>query len=192
MKPRFKEVETKYNAAEIGFKDFINYCESLNPKYVRKLRTSGYDHFYADPKDSDTFCRHRVGEDWNELSYKKKLADFDNFVRDEVNIKLGKGVGQDEVKAFLSAMGYSYNTSIFKNALIYEFDKVILVYYVIYTEDLIEIGRFMEIEAREDYPWPSVQAAWDVVTVVEKVAEKELGISYRKRIKKSLWEMVQK
>ncbi len=188
MKHEFKEVEFKYEA-QIPLKTFVDYCEAKAP--VRSQRTSGYDHFYGKTSDSNVFCRHRVSDGWNELTFKRKLNTNDNFIRDETNLQLHVSAGIRQVSSLLKEFGYEYNTTIFKNCFIYQFDTYNLVFYVIYDEDLQEKGRFIEIEAREDYPWNSVSDAWSNIVAIEKTS-KELKLSANNRTKLSLWEMFKK
>lgn len=186
---KYKEVELKYSAENIPLTVFKKFCEGRNP---RKLTVaSGYDHFFSNTKDKDAFCRHRVGPDLNQLTFKRKTSDINNYIRTEHNIDLQHGVKKDQIEALCAEFGYAYNTSIFKTCFVYKFDYYTFVYYVCYDVEMQETGRFFEIEAAEDYQWKNETEAWEALMVLEKFS-RPLGISAQGRIKKSLWEMVRK
>lgn len=182
---RFKEIEFKYQAS-IGLTEFIKFCEERKPKNY--LVASGYDHFFQSKQDKEAFCRHRIGPDSNQLTFKRKLADNNNFIRTEHNIDLSKKMRTDAINSYLEEFGYVYNTSLFKNCFIYQYADHILVYYVVYDTDMSELGRFIEIEMAEDGVFDSEGAAWEELTALEKIC-RPLGISAQSRVKRSLFEM---
>ena len=185
----FKEIEFKYRADEIDFKKFEEFAKSRTP--VRFTLASGYDHFYANSKDADAFCRHRVGPDMNQLTFKRKTTGTDNYIRTEHNIDMKTKVSVPQVEALCKEFGYTYNTSIFKTCFVYEYEYYTLVYYIVADTSMKEVGRFFEIEAKEDYEWGADNAAWDAIVTVERFC-KPLGITPQGRMKKSLWELFRK
>lgn len=188
-KMRFTEVEFKYKADSVTLSAFTAFCIERKPETV--VEAAGYDHFYANTKDPDAFCRHRIGPDFNQLTFKRKTTGANNYVRTEHNINLTLDMERDKIEAICSEFGYKYNTSIFKNCFVYFYDWCVLSYYVCYDTDLKELGRFLEIEANEDHAWETEQEAWDAVVVMEKLC-KPLGLTPQMRIKRSLFELYKK
>lgn len=187
---KFKEIELKYDAKNLPLTEFRAFCESRNP--TKFFIASGWDYFFSNTEDPDAFCRHRVGPDSNTLTFKRKLTDSNNFIRNEHNLDLTKKMTLEQVVALCAEFGYQPNTSIFKNCFIYNYEDHILVYYVVYNEEMSEICRFVEIEAREDYGWTSEKEAWDSIVAIERIAKYKLGITPQARMKKSLYEIVRK
>lgn len=184
---KYREVEFKYRADSIDLSDFVAFCLERRP--ARTVTASGFDRFYESKSDPNCFCRHRQEPDkFNQLSFKRKTTDKNNYIRTEHNLDLGLKVNEDQVEALCAEFGYRYNTSIFKNCFIHKYEDYTLVYYICYNEDLNELGRFIEIEVDEDYPWKSEAEAWGVLTLLEEEL-KPLGISAQARIKRSLFEM---
>jgi adenylate cyclase class IV len=184
------EVEFKYRADSISLTDFREFCLNLSsvPKYTE---AAGFDYFWDKADDEDGFYRIRIGHDMNQLTYKHKTKDNNNYVRDEHNLDFVPSMTKEHVEAYVSSNGYKFNRSIFKNCFIYSYDTYTLVYYVCYDEDMHELGRFIEIEMREDYPWPTEKDAWNELVAMERIC-KPLGISPQARVKRSLFEMFRK
>lgn len=182
---KFKEIEFKYQAT-IGLTEFIKFCEQRGPRM--HLVASGYDHFYQNNKDPEAFCRHRVGPDSNQLTFKRKLTDKNNFIRTEHNIDLTKKMRPDAINKYLEEFGYAYNSSLFKNCFIYNYEDHALVYYVVYDTDMNELGRFIEIEMAEDGKFVNEEDAWSALTTLERFS-RPLGITAQNRVKRSLFEM---
>lgn len=183
---KYLEVEFKYKADNITLTNFHKFCGDRNPE--RYVFASGYDYFYDSTKDQEAFCRHRTGPDVNQLTFKRKTADANNFIRTEHNIELRKGTEEHAVEALLKEFGYKINSSIFKTCFVYVYDYYVLVYYICYDLDMVEKSRFIEIEMREDYAWANESEAWNSLTAMERIC-KPLGITAQARIKKSLYEI---
>lgn len=179
-----REIEFKYNAA-VSLSTFKAFCEGRKPD--KFIIISGYDHFYAN-NDPNSFYRHRVNTNENQLTFKRKTVDDNSFIREEHNIDLPLNVSEDKIKALCGVNNYQYNTSIFKNCFIYNYNYYTLVYYVVYDIDLKEAGRFIEIEMKEDYDWNSETEAFNELLALERLC-KPLGLSNEVRINKSLFEM---
>jgi adenylate cyclase class IV len=186
---KYKEIEFKYRADNISLLEFTEFCKRGNPKGL--ITASGYDYFYGDSKGSDAFARHRVGPSFNQLTFKRKTTDKNNFVRTEHNISLALDVTPEQTEALCKEFGYEFNFALFKNAFIYEFERYCFVFYVCYDTKLNELGRFIEIEMSESHPWASEQEAWDALTALEHEA-RPLGLSAQKRVRNSLFEMFKK
>lgn len=186
---KFKEIELKYRADAVDLTTFISFCEARKPEKI--IIASGYDHFYHSDKGDESFCRHRFGHDANQLTFKRKTADANNFIRTEHNVNLSPEMKEEQIVALLKEFGYSFNTRIFKNCFVFNYADHTLVYYICYDADMHELGRFLEIEAKEDHPWVSEQEAWDSILALERLF-KIVGISPQARIKRSLFEMFRK
>lgn len=184
-----KELEYKYNAQDISLQAFTAFAEARAP--VKSFYVCGYDTFFSNPKDDNTFIRHRVGDNFNQLTVKRKLAEKNNFIRDEINLTLGEGTTQETVAAVAKAMGYEPNRTIFKTVFVHNYKKYVLAYYSVYDLNMKELGRFIEIEMAEDYPWVDESQAWELLGAIEYEA-RELGITPQGRIKKSLYEQFRK
>lgn len=183
---KYMEIESKYNAQDLCLTDFSAFCESQGAQ--NHIIASGWDHFYSTPKVQG-FARHRIGPNFNQLTYKRKTSGSNNFIREEDNIDLLVHTTRDQVQSFMNKLSYKHNKSIYKNCFIYKFPKHTLVYYVIYDESIHEIGRFIEIEMSEDHPWESEAQAWNSLVEIEKTC-KPIGIVPQARMRRSLYEIV--
>ena len=186
MAVKFKEIETKYDAADIKLQSFIDLVETFKPS--KWVMVSSYDDFFIN-KDN-CFIRYRYTDDRGELTIKKKMIDKNNNERIEVNVPTS-GDNFPAIQAFAELLGYNFNFGIYKTCKIAFLDTVVLVYYVVYDKEMKEQRRFIEVEANEHYAWESEQQAWEEVTKYEKMLE-SLGITPKNRLKKSLFEMFRK
>ena len=181
----FKELEFKYGADNIDMADFINLVSPLNPKW---MMVSSYDDYFTN--DKEEFIRYRYHDSMGELTIKRKTTDANNNDRVEVNVPTD-GKSSAAIEAFANLLGYRKNFSVFKTCKIAFLEKVVLVYYVVYDENLNEKRRFIEVEAHEAYPWASEEEAWTEVIAYENMLA-SLGISAKNRLKKSLFEIFKK
>ncbi len=184
---KYKEIETKYDAAGVTMQQFQDFVEKLNTP-IKWMMVSSFDDYFVNPNGE--FIRYRYTDDHGELTIKRKTIDKNNNERIEVNIPT-KGDNLKAVTEFCRLAGYSYNFGIYKTCKIAWVDKVVLVWYVVYDKDMKELRRFMEIEANEDLEWESEEKAWEEVTKYEKMYE-TMGITSKNRLKKSLFEMFRK
>jgi adenylate cyclase class IV len=179
------EIEQKYNARTITPNKFKESCNGKNP--ITVITVSGYDTFYSHPTDDKSFFRYRERDSEWELTFKRQLYNGDSVVRIEHNLRLNKSAsnyGYD----FCRDMGYEYNFTIFKTAFIYEYLVYIACYYIVYDTNLVELGRFIEIELKENVDWKSESDARAALNNIEK-GYKELGINSLNRVKDSLFEL---
>lgn len=183
---KFKEIETKYDASDISWKSFVDLVDSFKPN--KWMMVSSYDDYFTN-KDN-CFIRYRHRDDRGELTIKKKVIDKNNIERIEVNVAASDN-NLTTIKAFTELLGYTFNFGIYKTCKIAFLDTVVLVYYVVYDEEMKEQRRFIEVEANEHYGWESEQQAWEEVIKFEKLLE-PLGITPKNRLKKSLFEMFRK
>lgn len=184
---KHKEIEFKYNAADISMEKFIELAKNLKP--FKQLLVSSHDDYFVDAKNNFIRYRHRDG--WGELTIKRKMSDKNNNERIEVNIPTS-GQNYEDTEAFVNLLGYKHNFGIFKTSQIYWIDNIVMAYYVVYNKQTLkEEQRFVEIEADESHPWESEEQAWAHVEKYEKLLE-PLGISSRHRMRKSLFEIFAK
>lgn len=180
------EVEFKYSADHQSLVEFHEFCSARNPR--ASITVSGEDYFYDNKHQSESFYRYRAGDDGVQLTFKKKTAKENNFIRIEHNIDLGWKANKDDVEAYLSDLGYTYAGKLFKIAFIYNYEDHNLVYYICFNQDMREIGRYIEIEMSEQYPWVNQSQAWDSLVALEKLCSK-IGAGISKRINLSLYEL---
>ena len=181
---KFKEIEFKYDASDVSMEKFIEIAETLNPG--KRMLVSSHDDYFVDSKNN--FIRYRHHDARGELTIKRKMSDKNNNERIEVNLPTS-GDNFAATEAFVNLLGYKHNFGIFKTSKIYWVDNVVIAYYVVFNKNTLkEERRFIEIEADEDYAWPSEALAWAHVEKYEKILE-PLGISSRHRMRKSLFEL---
>lgn len=181
-----KEIEFKYSAKDIELKKFVAFCKSFFKTDDYQI-ICGQDDFYENKDQPDAFCRHRVGDKTNQLTFKRKLSK-NNIVRIEHNINLEPSTSTDLIKRFCEDLGFMYNTSLRKNSFIFSNELFTAVYYICYTEDRNELGRFIELELSEEIDWGTAKKAVLWLKEVEKKFM-PIGISPKKRITRSLWEL---
>lgn len=181
----YLEIETKYNANDIKTKDFKNCVEKLRP--TRTDHVGSFDYYYIRSGKTESVLRYREGAK-PELTVKKKSTDSNNFVRVEVNIRLSPETKVEDIAEFARLQDYEHNFTIYKVCLIYHWDLHNVVYYVVYDQELIEQARFIEIELKEGHDWGTEENAWAYLCEVERQYE-SLGLSPKKRLRKSLLEM---
>lgn len=179
-----KEIEFKYNAANIALSDFI---ECFNKNGVNHIVVSGEDHFYSSNQKKATFFRIRQSEGSLELTYKRKLEKDNNDIRIEHNISTSN-VSKEYLEQFIEELGYKYLFNIFKVSYIFDFEHYKTAYYICYDSNMKEIGRFIEIEMKEDYDWKNEEEAWNCLVVTAKVL-KPLGLDATTKMKLSLYEL---
>lgn len=182
---KHQELEFKYSADKVSLSDFRKICEKESHKF---LIASGYDYFYENVSDPTSFCRHRVGPDSNQLTFKKKTTEKNNYLRDEDNLDLNAKMSLEQVSSLCDKFGYKYKSLLFKNCFIYKYSKHIFVYYIVYDKDMEEAGRFIEVELDEKHAWANDEEAWSTLLSLESKLS-ALGISPQARLKRSLFEM---
>lgn len=183
------EFETKYRLDGDKVFEFKEIVESLDESYDF-LYVQGPDWYYTKPDGS--FLRYRKGENDKsnraELTMKSKPEDaVSNIVRKEVNLRVDKN-GFGTVEAFAEMLGYDFNFKIWKMCHIYKFKDATLVFYTV-RDDKGSVDHFAEIEVDEDTIHKLTRnEALDIVKKYERVLA-PLGITYKNRLKKSLYEM---
>lgn len=196
------EIETKYNADNFSLIKFNEFAQSLLP--LSHIEVSSWDTYYS-PKATGNvvnperalpfeFLRFREGGR-PELTTKVQLNDKNNNQRIEIDLPLSPNTTKEELKrlvdSFCGLMGFEQNFRIFKYCSIFFYQKLDIVYYIVYDENLQEKGRFLEIEARKDAIFKDADEAWGMVLEMEQKLS-ALGITPQHRIKKSQWQMWRK
>ena len=191
--PHHTEFETKYRVEGdkiYAFKEIINNLED-KPTF---LYVEGPD-FYYTKNDSDdiervSFMRWRKADNQKraEVTFKKKPEGVkSNTNRKEVNWRVDRTPFKTiEEGAFMQ--GYDFNFKISKMCHIYNFKDATLVFYTVRGEDNKD-AHFVEIEVDEETIHKLTEKdAWDVIKKYEEILA-PLGITYRNRMMKSLFEL---
>lgn len=184
-----RELEFKYLANDIKLADFKRLCAGLNPERV--LEVGSTDIYYSSRnrekhKLNFDFLRFRTG-DKPELTLKIK-SETSNNDRTEVDLPLRPTEDLNElVESYCQQLGFEENFRIFKSCFIYFFEKTDFVYYVVYNKEMKEVGRFIEVEARKDYPFKTKEEAYLSIKDAEKSLE-VLGITAANRTRNSQWD----
>lgn len=185
----FKEFETKYCLDGDKVFEFKQLIENINDQYDF-LYVQGPDFYYTKPDGS--FLRYRKADNDKtgraELTMKSKSeGSSNNIIRKEINLRVDKN-NFNTIQEFASMLGYSFNFKIWKMCHIYKFKDATLVFYTV-RDEKSEMTHFIEIEVDEELiPKITEEEAWNIVRKYEKELS-PLGITYRHRLNKSLFEM---
>lgn len=187
------ELEYKYSADKIKLSDFVDFAKNLFP--VKSVDVSSWDYYYTPrKKNSVQFMRYRAGTH-PELTIKHKLSSNNNNNRIETDIPIDPSADAESTLAIINAytdlLGFSLNFKIYKYCRIFYFEKTTLVYYISFNEEMKEVGRYIEVEARKDYPFKNKEIAWKEVKDLEKKLS-SLKITEKNRMKKSQFEINKK
>lgn len=179
------EIELKFNANDIKLQDFLKLMESV--KYSEKLEISSWDSYYIDSKNENEFIRFR-NSTTPELTLKRRTNNINNWKRVEVDLPLNpKKINEEIVDAWAELEGYTKAKKLFKACFIFWTDKVNLVYYIVYDENLTEKGRFIEIEANKNNGLTEEESFNEVKKYEQELGK--LGITPQHRLKRSLFEL---
>lgn len=183
----FKELEYKYKADDVKLTDFVNLMINLIP--TKRKDVSSWDHYYTSVVTKDAFIRFRESDN-PELTMKRKIQSSNNWERLEIDLPLDPNrIKINTVNKWAEMEDYKHNFTIYKSCFIFWYDIVNTVYYVVYNEDMKEVGRFIEVEVnKEQVDKLGVDACFEKLKDFEK-ALTALGISPQNRLKKSLFEM---
>jgi adenylate cyclase class IV len=183
------ELEFKYDGADVKRSKFVEFAQANNP--VKRVEVSGWDYYYSGTGLPFEFMRFREGGEVMELTIKMKNEEKNNNSRFELDLPLSNKVALWMVEKFVGLFGFKENFRVFKYCDIYWYEKVDIVFYIIYNKDMNEVGRRVEIEARKDYPFKSAEeGVAEVKAMEQKMAE--IGITPQMRMKKSMWEQFRK
>lgn len=185
---KFKEIEFKYNADDLNLEKFIEANDALGKEYKR-IDVSSWDVYYTKKGKTDRFVRLRKG-DTPELTFKLRIAE-NVWEREEVDIKLEhKEDQEEEVTRFCEFVGWKRNFKIHKICVIFDYGDYNTVYYTVQDTNLKEIGRFMELEFnKKKVKEYGEEGAFEALKNLEKEVFEKTNISYRNRLKSSLYDM---
>lgn len=179
----FQEIEFKHNASKVSLDAFNKLCEKIKDRESHR-NNLGYDSFFTNVDKPDTFFRIREDEGKLELTFKRKL-NSENVVRVEYNLLVNS---KEQAVALIEEMGYKFDRTIGKVNHVHVYPWYVLSYYMCYDSDMSELGRFIEIEMREDVEASSDQAVIVELKIIENML-KPLGLSTETRVISSLYEL---
>jgi adenylate cyclase class IV len=189
MMQKHTEFETKYRLDGDKVFEFKEIVETLDQPYDF-IYIQGPDWYYTKPDGS--FLRYRKAENDKsgraELTMKTKPdGASSNILRKEVNLRVDKNKF-DTVEEFAKMLGYDFNFKIWKMCHIYNFKDATLVFYTV-RDDKGVMTHFAEIEVDEESIHKLTESeAKGVIKKYETILA-PLGITYRHRLNKSLYEM---
>jgi len=183
----FTELEFKYRADQVKLSDFVALMETLG--YKSRKDVSSWDYYYTHAEDKEEFLRFRDSDN-PELTIKRKVKAANNWERVEVDLPIDPNRAKKMlVDKWVGLEGYNHNFTIYKSCFIFWQDVVNMVYYIVYDENMVEKGRFIEIEANKDkLSGVGLDFARSRLRELEQQFQK-LGIAPQNRLKKSLFEM---
>jgi predicted adenylyl cyclase CyaB len=169
------EVERKYDATEVNWKEFTAKCRALNP--VKELKVTGPDTYYA---NTNSTLRWRLSGDLNEITFKKRLSNRSSLVRMEVDWKLNNNSVRETIIG-IRALGLKKLFRITKTCVIFYYPDVSVVIYRVKCK-----GRknktFIEIESHKGQ---SLEASKAHI----KKWEDKLELNPETRLNKTLYEL---
>ena len=180
------EFETKYRVdgdLVYKFKSIVSEMDYKNFVYAE-----GPDYYYTKPDGSFMRYRKAVTERRAEVTMKEKPdgATY-NIQRKEVNWRVDNN-DKETIHEGAIMMGYKFNFSIWKSCHIYNFKDATLVFYTVRGDDN-KLDHFVEIEIDEKTIHKLTEKeAMNIIRKYEDILS-PLGITYKNRLKKSLYEM---
>lgn len=183
----FKELEFKFKADHVKLQDFLKFIEQYNSD-IRK-DVSSWDYYYTNETNQEEFIRYRES-DKPELTIKRKVNTNNNWERVEVDLPLDNArINKQTVDAWVALEGYKQNFSIYKTCFIFWIGNINTVYYIVYNENMKEVGRFIEVEVnKEAVPKLGTEKAFEELKSFEQSLA-ALGLIPQNRLKRSLFEM---
>lgn len=186
--PKYTEFETKYRVDGKDVYNFKKLVENLEGDY-KFTYAQGPDYYFT--KKDGSFMRYRRAETEKraEITMKEKPSGAKHNVnRKEVNWRVDYSLSYHDIYEGAMMQQYDFNFEISKMCHIYKFKEVTLVYYTV-RDDKSKINHFIEIELDEESIHKlTEEEAWDKIRKYEKILE-PLGITYKNRLTKSLYEM---
>lgn len=182
----FSELEFKYKADDITLKSFTTLMKEL--AVVSRKDVSSWDHYFTNDANKDEFIRFRESDE-PELTIKRKTNQANNWQRVEVDLPIeNKRHKVGTVHKFVELLGYKPNTSIYKTCFIHWLEYINFVYYIVYDEDMKQIGKFIEVEFNKNKLPQHLDKVADQLKYGQEVLAK-LGLTPQHRLKKSLFEI---
>ena len=184
----YTELEYKYRADDVGLTEFRQYMADVMDTTAYSIDVSSWDHYYTNGKSVE-FLRYRAAADSPELTIKKKINKSNSWVRREVDIELSTspaGPDRNDMDEFMDILGFKRNFTIYKSCFIYYYKSLVYVYYIVYNEDMKELGRYIEIEVTKGGNHKDPKG---LLAAAEASLEERFGIGARNRLKRSLFEI---
>jgi adenylate cyclase class IV len=186
----FSELEYKYRADNIKLSDFRNLMNQVG--FYKSLDVSSWDVYYVSQTNKESFLRLRLSDD-PELTKKIKVKNGNNWERVEVDLPLDyTRLKESTVDKYAEVEGYERARKIYKSCFIFWQDNANYVYYIVYDEDLKELGRFIEVEVNKNMVNElNNQCENGAMTELNKAQSilASIGITAQNRMKKSLFEL---
>jgi len=185
--PHHTEFEAKYKVtgdSQYRFKAIVSELDYKTFTYCE-----GPDIYFTKPDGSFLRFRKATTEKRAEVTMKEKpIGAKSNIKRKEVNWRVD-GTPAETIFAGAEMMGYQRNFSIWKACHIYKMkDDTTLVFYTVRGEDN-SVQHFIEIEVDEKtISKLTLKEAMNVIRKYEDILQ-PMGITYRNRLKSSLYEM---
>lgn len=162
---RFTEIEHKYLVGDdFDFARFHAALAALGPTGINTIQVRDRYFLTEGGAAQRYLLRHRFDAEWQQLTI--KAVETDTEQRDEINLDLGLGAGDQaaQVDAFVGRLGVRWSGSISKDLRVWYFDDCEVVHYVASTDS--RSVTCVEFEATLK---PSVSAALETVTRYEQV-----------------------
>lgn len=181
-----QELEYKFKADSISLTQFTEVMNTLG--FIKKLETSSWDIYFVKPNEPEMFQRLRLSEIAPELTKKRKTTANNNWDRIEIDLPLDPArIKESIVTKFVALDGYEKNFKIYKSCFIYWKEQVNFVYYVVYDEEMVERGRFIEVEINKEIAH-KLEDPFAVLNENVKHFE-AIGLNPKTRLKRSLYEI---
>ena len=132
---RFTEIEHKYVVgADFDLPRFGESLAAIGPSRIKTIRVRDQYYLTEGGPAGGYLVRHRFDAELQQLTIKSLAPDTE--VRDEINLELGLGAGDQaaQVNAFLTRMGVRWRGSVSKDLRVWYFDDCEVVHYVASTE----------------------------------------------------------
>ena len=178
----FKEIEYKYFANNISLDKFKQTIKDINMKITGITEVKSTDDYFKSTDTKVNFLRYRHNDTYQELTLKKKTNSSNNNNRIEINLKTNSDL--ETVSAFVEMLGYTHSFTIQKDCYIVHFENGEIVHYTVMDANG-DVNNFIEIEAHTNF---NDTEAFEIINQYEKYLE-PLGITYKNRLKRSLFEI---
>jgi adenylate cyclase class IV len=155
--------------------------------YENTLDISSWDQYYISNDDKESYQRLRLS-DTPELTKKVRLNQNNTWTRIEIDVPLDMHrMNENLITEYVKLEGYSKARRIYKSCFIYWQHKINYVYYIVYNDDLEELGRFIEIEFNKNASSSEAEIKKELYKAEQFLLE--LGIEAKNRLKRSLFDL---
>jgi len=162
---KHSELEIKVDASKVDLDEFLAWCKDKSP--IDQIHVASPDDMWRHKKN---VIRHRYSptEEKQELTVKKRKSDTSIMDRVEIDLFFSQETTVDDVKAFLKASGWKKVFTLMKEAYIFFYPEVSVVWYSAYKKGKPKKKRyFLEVEISKDSKLTKTQSmllleAWRV------------------------------